>query len=247
MSRSDEIIRIVSDYKKIEVNQLSQLLNVSNVTIRKDLDKLEEKGIINRQHGFALINNTDDINFRLAKNYDLKRKIAVKAAENILDGDTVMIESGSTCALLAEELAFNRKNVTIITNSVFIANYIRKSDSVKVILLGGEYQNNSQVNVGPLIKKVVDEFYVDKLFIGIDGFDPVRGFRSNDLARSEAIHVMAAVAKEVVILTDASKFNQNGTVTCFSFPEISQVFTDKSINAESQKILDLKKIKVTTI
>lgn len=109
MSRSDEIIRIVSDYKKIEVNQLSQLLNVSNVTIRKDLDKLEEKGIINRQHGFALINNTDDINFRLAKNYDLKRKIAVKAAENILDGDTVMIESGSTCALLAEELAFNRK------------------------------------------------------------------------------------------------------------------------------------------
>lgn len=96
MSRSDEIIRIVSDYKKIEVNQLSQLLNVSNVTIRKDLDKLEEKGIINRQHGFALINNTDDINFRLAKNYDLKRKIAVKAAENILDGDTVMIESGST-------------------------------------------------------------------------------------------------------------------------------------------------------
>ena len=246
MSRSDEIIRIVSDYKKIEVNQLSQLLNVSNVTIRKDLDKLEEKGIINRQHGFALINNTDDINFRLAKNYDLKRKIAVKAAENILDGDTVMIESGS-CALLAEELAFNRKNVTIITNSVFIANYIRKSDSVKVILLGGEYQNNSQVNVGPLIKKVVDEFYVDKLFIGIDGFDPVRGFSRNDLARSEAIHVMAAAAKEVIILTDASKFNQNGTVTCFSFPEISQVFTDKSINAESQKILDLKKIKVTTI
>ena len=239
MSRSDEIIRIVSDYKKIEVNQLSQLLNVSNVTIRKDLDKLEEKGIINRQHGFALINNTDDINFRLAKNYDLKRKIAVKAAENILDGDTVMIESGS-CALLAEELAFNRKNVTIITNSVFIANYIRKSDSVKVILLGGEYQNNSQVNVGPLIKKVVDEFYVDKLFIGIDGFDPVRGFSRNDLARS-------AAAKEVIILTDASKFNQNGTVTCFSFPEISQVFTDKSINAESQKILDLKKIKVTTI
>lgn len=150
---------------------------------------MKKKGIINRQHGFALINNTDDINFRLAKNYDLKRKIAIKAAENILDGDTVMIESGSTCALLAEELAFNRKNVTIITNSVFIANYIRKSDSVKVILLGGEYQNNSQVNVGPLIKKVVDEFYVDKLFIGIDGFDPIRGFRSNDLARSEAIHV----------------------------------------------------------
>lgn len=94
---------------------------------------------------------------------------------------------------------------------------------------------------------MVDEFYVDKLFIGIDGFDPVRGFRSNDLARSEAIHVMAAAAKEVIILTDASKFNQNGTVTCFSFPEISQVFTDKSINAGSQKILGLKKIKVTTI
>ena len=247
MPRSDKIIRLVSEYKKIEVTQLSQLLKVSNVTIRKDLDKLEEKGIINRQHGFALINNTDDINFRLAKNYELKRKIASKAAENILDGDTVMIESGSTCALLAEELAFKRKNITIITNSVFIANYVRKSDSVKVILLGGEYQSNAQINVGPLIKKVVDEFYVDKLFIGIDGFDEQKGFRSNDLARSEAIRTMSNAAKEVIILTDSSKFNHNGTVAAFSFSDIAQVFTDKSVSKKVEDILIRQQIQVTTV
>lgn len=244
MSRSEEIIKIVSDAKKIEVNKLAQLLDVSNVTIRKDLDKLEEKGIINRQHGFAVINNTDDINFRLAKNYDLKRKIALKAAENILDGDVIMIESGSTCALLAEELAFNRKNITLITNSVFIANYVRKSDAIKVILLGGEYQSNSQVNVGPLIKKVVDEFYVDKLFIGIDGFDEVRGFRSNDIDRSDTTHLMSAAAKEVIILTDASKFQQNGTVTEFSFSEISKVYTDGSISDKIKSFLTQNQIDV---
>lgn len=76
------------------------------------------------------------MNYRLAYNYDLKRKISREAAKLINNGETVMIESGSTCALLAEELAFNKNDVTIITNSCFIASYIRKAELVKVILLG---------------------------------------------------------------------------------------------------------------
>ena len=155
MTREEEIISIVSQKKKIEVNELSELLNVSKVTIRKDLDKLESRGLLHRQHGFALLNNMDDINYRLAQNYDLKRKIALEASKIVNDGDVIMIESGSTCALLAEELAFNRNDITIITNSCFIASYIRKADSVKVILIGGEYQKESQVNVGPLVKQVI--------------------------------------------------------------------------------------------
>ena len=126
MTREEEIITIVSEKKKIEVNELADLLKVSRVTIRKDLDKLESRGILHRQHGFAVLNNQDDINYRLAINYDLKRKIAKKAAELVKDGEMVMIESGSTCALLAEELAYNKNDVTIITNSCFIASYVRK-------------------------------------------------------------------------------------------------------------------------
>lgn len=237
MSREEEIISIVSKQKKIEVNELSRLLDVSKVTIRKDLDKLESRGILHRQHGFAVLNNQDDINYRLAQNYDQKRKIALKAAELVHDGEVVMIESGSTCTLLAEELAFHKEEVTIITNSCFIASYIRKAETVKVILLGGEYQKESQVNVGPLVKKVISEFFVDKLFIGIDGFDPKRGFTGSDITRSDTAHTLATSANQTIILTDSSKFAKKGTVTEFSFNEIAQIFTDDALPQEAADFL----------
>ena len=103
MTREEEIISIVSQKKKIEVNELSELLNVSKVTIRKDLDKLESRGLLHRQHGFALLNNMDDINYRLAQNYDLKRKIALEASKIVNDGDVIMIESGSTSKIFTDD------------------------------------------------------------------------------------------------------------------------------------------------
>ena len=242
MSREEEIIATVSEKKKIEVNELAERLNVSTVTIRKDLDKLEQRGIIHRQHGFALINNQDDINYRLSKNYDLKRKIALAAAEQVVDGETVMIESGSTCALLAEELAFNRNDITIITNSCFIASYVRKSETVKIILLGGDYQKESQVNVGPLLGQSAKNFFVNKLFVGIDGFDMNRGFTGSDLARSDATKTLSQFAEKTIILTDSSKFESRGVISQFSFNEIAEVYTDGGISQEHQQFLQEKEI-----
>lgn len=247
MSREEEIISIVSQKKKIEVNELSKLLNVSKVTIRKDLDRLEARGLLHRQHGFALLNNMDDINYRLAQNYDLKRKIALEASKLVTDGEVIMIESGSTCALLAEELAFNRNDITIITNSCFIASYVRKADSVKVILIGGEYQKESQVNVGPLVKQLISEFYVDKLFVGIDGFDQRRGFTGSDITRCDTTRMLATAAQQTIVLTDSSKFSQNGVVSEFAFDEISKVYTDAGISEEVLNFLTEQKINVTTI
>ena len=247
MSRQEEIVKIVSEHKKIEVNELSKKLEVSKVTIRKDLDKLESRGILHRVHGYAVLNSEDDLNYRLAINYELKRKIAKEAAKEVEDNETVLIESGSTCALLAEELAFNRKNVTIITNSSFIAGYVRNSESVNVILLGGEYQKKSQVNIGVLTELAINQFYIDKLFIGIDGVDEKRGFTSVDLRRSETARIMAEQAENVIILTDSSKFDAKGTVTEFQFSEVTKVYTDSSIRMEDKHFLNHHHIQVITV
>ena len=189
----------------------------------------------------------DDINYRLAQNYDLKRKIALEASKIVNDGEVIMIESGSTCALLAEELAFNRSDITIITNSCFIASYVRKAESVKVILIGGEYQKESQVNVGPLVKQVISEFYVDKLFVGIDGFDQRRGFTGSDITRCDTTRMLATAAEQTIVLTDSSKFSQNGVVSEFAFNEISKVFTDGMINKEALEFLQKEEIDVFTV
>lgn len=238
MAREDEIIAIVNQRKKVEVNELAELLNVSKVTIRKDLDRLEERGMIHRQHGFAEINNQGDLNYRLATNYELKKKIAMRARDIVNDGETIIIESGSTCVLLAEEIAMHCKDVTIITNSCFLAAYVRKYDNIEIILLGGEYQKDSQVNVGPLIKTVIDHFYVDKLFVGIDGYNPKGIFTGSDLARADASKLMAQSANKVIILTDSSKFIQRGLVTEFNVSEIDTIFTDEGIDLQISRQLE---------
>ena len=143
---------------------LATKLGVSQVTVRKDLDNLESRGIIKREHGFALLCSSNDINGRIAYHYEEKRKIALKAAELIEDGDTIMIESGSCCALLADALTQLHKDVTIITNSAFIAEYIRGKSNFQIVLLGGIYQQDAQVMVGPMIQECVSNFFC-RLFL----------------------------------------------------------------------------------
>ena len=143
--RQDKIIELVSENHRMDVVTLANILQVSQVTVRKDLDVLVERRIIQREHGYAVINETGDLSTRIGHNYNRKKKIAALAASMVHDGETVMIESGTTCALLAEELATHKKNVTIITNSAFTASYIKEAPNAKIVLLGGDYQLKSQV------------------------------------------------------------------------------------------------------
>ena len=145
-----------------------------------------------------------------------------------------MIESGSCCALLALEIAQTKKDVTIITNSAFIADYIRKTGNCRIILLGGEYQNESQVMVGPMTRMCVEAFYVDKLFIGIDGFSIDSGFTGNDFMRCEAVRDMAKQANQVIVVSESGKFKQKGTVKLLDLQQISCVVSDERLD-EQQK------------
>lgn len=116
-----------------------------------------------------------------------------------------------------------------------------------MILIGGEYQKESQVNVGPLVKQVINEFYVDKLFVGIDGFDKRRGFTGSDITRCDTTRMLATAANQTIVLTDSSKFSQNGVVSEFAFSEVSKVYTDGMIEDEARKFLQKENIEVFTV
>ncbi len=246
INRYTKLLEIVNENKRIEVSKLAELLKVSQVTIRKDLGALEEKGLLKREHGYAVMTSSDDINSRLAFNYDIKRKIAHLASELVSDGETIMIESGSSCALLAEELAYNKKDITIITNSTFIASYIREGNA-KVVLLGGDYQPESQVVVGPLTRKSVKDFFVDKLFVGTDGYNSKIGFTGKNLMRTETVKAMAESADKIVILTVSSKFSERGVVSQFKTDEVDYVLTDTNIPEEVLESLRKEKVHVQMV
>lgn len=245
--RHNKILELLTEHKKIEVVKLSELLGVSQVTIRKDLIHLENSGMIVREHGYATLNESDDINIRLAYHYDIKQKIASQAAAMVDHGETIMIESGSCCALLALELAKTKKDITLITNSAFIADYVRKAGNMRIVLLGGEYQNESQVMVGPMTRKCVETFFVDKLFIGTDGFSEATGFTGNDYMRSETVQDMAKQANRVIIVTDSNKFHQKGVVNLIDIQQVSCIVTDSDIPAQAEDYLLQHNIEVKKV
>lgn len=235
--RHVKLLGFVNESGRIEVAILSEKLDVSQVTIRKDLALLEEKGLLKREHGFAVMINSDDISNRLAFNYEVKHRIAALAAKIVENGETVMIESGSCCALLAQELATNKRDVTIITNSAFIASYIRECPHGKVVLLGGDYQRESQVVVGPITRKCIECFYVDKLFVGTDGFTEKAGFTGKNHMRAETVRVMAENANSVIVLTESTKFSKQGVVAQFKANEVTTLVTDSKIPEEIKDLL----------
>ena len=242
--RTKRILAILARNKKADVTELSDQLGVSMVTIRKDLDELERKGFIIRKQGYAELNESDDISSRLAYHYGEKRRIARKAAELISDGDTIMIESGSCCALLADILGTSGKRINIITNSCFIADYVRHHGNIEVTLLAGQYQKESQCLVGPMIRETADNFHVSYFFIGTDGYSETTGFTNRDPLRAQAVRDMAHSADTVIILTESNKFSVAGTNPLNIKNRNHTVITDSSIPEAMMKSLAEKKIEV---
>lgn len=242
--RDAMILEILSECGKIEVTALAEQLAVSQVTVRKDLDALEQKGIIRREHGYAVFGGGDDINNRLAFHYEEKRVIAKRAADLVSAGETVMIENGSCCALLAEEIAKTKPGATIITNSAFIASYIRRIDGARVVLLGGDFQKDAQVMVGPILKTCVAQFFVDKLFIGADGFHPKMGFTGSNHLRAQAVRDMAEHAEQVIAVTESTKFTRHSVVPLNIAQQVKIAVTDSDLPPKTEELLIKHGIKI---
>ena len=131
-----------------------------------------------------------------------------------------------------EEIAKTKPNVSIITHSVYIADHAAKLGNNKIILLGGEYQKEAEVMVGPLVRLTAKQYFVDKIFLGTDGFVKNIGFMGSDSLRTEAIKNMIDSARNIIVLTDSTKFNKMGVIIQFGLAKVVKIITDKNISKE---------------
>lgn len=223
--RQKNIINILAEQANASVNLLSEKLKVSGVTIRHDLNFLESEGLLKRVHGGAVLRDADDIEIRLGINFEIKQRIARKAAEQVLPGETVMIESGSINALLARELV-QKEDITLITSNAFIARQFRNNKNTNIILLGGIYQPVSESMVGKLAKTGIDQVHFSKAFIGIDGFTPETGFTSRDILRSEISAYIVDKCGNNYVVTDSSKFGKLELTSICHPNQVQHVITD---------------------
>jgi DeoR/GlpR family transcriptional regulator of sugar metabolism len=231
------------------VAELAAELNVSEVSIRKSLDELERQGIVRRFHGVARIYDGDDIPFRMHVHYSEKQAIADKAASLVEMGDTVMLEAGSAIAMFAQRIK-NVPGLTVITSNLFIARSFRGS-KVRVIVLGGLYQEESESLVGPSVCESIRNIGFSKSFFGVSGFTISDGFMLNDIARAEVTRAIlgrgAECGARAWILSDSSKFGVSHAANiCSDLSLIAGVVTDPGIPDEYRRHLEASGVKVLT-
>jgi len=234
--RQNRILEILGKDNQDSVVTLSEILGVSSVTIRQDLNHLEAEGLLKRVHGGAVLKDGDDLDNRLGKNYEKKLKIAKKVATLVHEGETILIESGSANVLLARELVKIHK-VTIMTTNVYIARQFRKNEQANVVILGGIYQHDSETLVGKITKACIDQVNIDKAFIGIDGYTAENGFMLRDMFRAEISSYIIEKAKDLFVVSDSSKFGCTGLTSICSLKDIQHVATDKDLEPRYRKEL----------
>lgn len=234
-ARHQQIIQLVSERGSISVSELSQITRVSEVTVRQDLNILEKGGFLRRVHGSAVAPESDDVGSRMHTRYTIKKRLAEHAASLVNAGEVVFIEGGSTNALLARELS-ERRDVTIVTVSHYIATLLRETDG-DVIILGGLYQKSSESVVGPLTRFCIQHLNFHKAFIGIDGWDPVTGFTGRNMLRSDVVNALMAKETHTVALTDSSKFGQIHPYPLASEYPFNHVITDTGIADNCRDVL----------
>jgi DeoR family galactitol utilization operon repressor len=212
----------------LSVASLARELAVSEVTIRSDLKALEEKGFINRTRGGAYPAFYKDIIDRQRLRVEEKNRIARAAAEFVHDGDSIMIEAGTTTALIARYLT-GRRGVQVVTNSTLVFSYARLNPALNIILTGGVFRKETESLVGPVTLKAISEFNVSLAFVGTDGFSVERGLTTQLVEGSEVVKAMRSRAKETWLVADSSKYGESGFVNVLALSEVDGIITDSGI------------------
>lgn len=213
--RRNEIINMVRLETRASVEQLAEALGASRETIRRDLSELDSRGFLRKVHGGAVISEPDTpdnlegpFSVRMAQNLRAKRAIAKAVASRLRAGDSLLIDTGSTTLVLAEELS-SISGLTVITNSAAIAALAAKGPESKVFLIGGEYRRSGQENVGEIAVQQIAQFRAMHAILTVAAVAQT-GYMDHDFQEAQVARAMSRQAASVTVLADSSKMGRLG-------------------------------------
>ncbi len=226
---------------QVDVNALSKELGVSEVTIRNDLTKLEEKKMLIRARGGAIKLDGVGKDFHLAdknkQHYQEKQRIGQAAAALVEDNDTIILDSGTTTIEIAKHLS-HIKNLTVITNALNVANEVASYDNTTVIIPGGVLRKNSLSLIGAAAGESFKNYFCDKLFLAVDGFSTAHGLSTPNVDEAHLNRIMIEISKKVIVVSDSSKFLRRSLALIAPVSKVDTVVTDTGILPEDQKKLE---------
>ncbi len=234
----------------VKVQELSEALGVSEVTIRKDLKRLESKKMLFRNHGSA--SNLSSI--ILDKHIDVKEKLFKeekqrigKAANRMLEpNDKIIIASGTTLLAFANEINVN-DNITVITSSVKVSYTLCYDPNIEIIQLGGIMRKNSVSVIGHYAENILESLSCNKLFLGVDGIDLDYGLSTSDMSEARINQQMIDASQKIIVVTDSSKFGKRGFCKICDLNKIHHIITDVNAPAHIIDMIREKDIEVTLV
>ncbi len=247
--RHKAILESLRNSGSVDVGVLSQQLKVSAVTIRKDLDMLEEKKLLYRTHGGAIIADpyiaTRKVSEKEKLHPELKRRIGQRAVELLSPQDALIIASGTTVQAFAR--CIPNMKMTIITSAMNVVMELLDKPDIEIIQLGGIIRHSSASVVSEYAIRMLDNFACNKLFLGVDGIDPEYGLSTTHLQEASLNRMMIHSATKTIVLADSSKFGRRGFSKICDMSDIDHVITDSGTPAKMLDAMAEQGVKVTVV
>jgi DeoR family transcriptional regulator of aga operon len=235
---------------KVNVLDLCAALNVSSVTIRKDLKLLEDKNLLFRTHGGGTSSNpyTIDrpVNEKEKIRSEEKMDIGAAAARLIEPDDCIIIASGTTVLSLARNIK-PEGHLTVITAALNVATELNHHPQVEVLVLGGILRKSSSSATGLYAERVLDDFSCSKLFLGVDGIDLDFGLTTTHVQEAQLNRKMIAASQKTIVLADSSKFGKRGFGRICGLEDVEQIITDSGISDHLVEKLKGMGIEITIV
>jgi DeoR family transcriptional regulator, fructose operon transcriptional repressor len=250
IKRLEIISQLLSETGSVDATKLSERFAVTPKTIRKDLDKLESMGLLDRVHGGAILKRTDNSVFpieqRKLKNLSEKQRIGAAALEYVNEGDSIIIDGGTTTLELARLLG--EKKILAITSDLKITMELMNKPNVDLFVTGGRLRRQGAYTLlGRDAEKVLEKYKAKKVFLGTTALDLKNGLSVLNSDEAEVKKAMIAAAQEVICLVDHSKFHHVTFAPFCSIEDIDTLITDSRILPEEQEELERRGVRVRAV
>ncbi len=243
--RRQKVLELVNERGFVALGELAKTLNASESTIRRDLDYWHQHGLVKRTHGGAMFREDAQgmpaLEDRTSREIEEKRQIAQAAAVRIQDGDSILIDGGTTTLELARILL--GRPLQIVTNSLPIANLFASSPETDLVMLGGYIYPRTGVALGPLTIRMLEDVHVRQLIMGVGGITAQGLFNSN-LLLVETEQAMMRTADEVVVLADHTKLGQKALAFLCGLNAVDTLIVDAGVKPEQRTLVGQAEVKL---
>jgi len=247
--RKKVILEMLNNQESITIQEVVKRCDVSEITIRRDFDELESKGLMIRTHGGAVKSKAGDQLFmydlKINQNRTNKEAICEVASQFIKNDDIIFIDCGTTLIHLTKFIP-KLDSLIVITNSLPVVSELINFPTIKLILLGGEAVNERKAIYGPFAERSISQYHANKAFIGADGVSIKKGLSSFDEKEAAITLRMAENADEVFLLCDSSKIEKNSFVKFASLSSINYLITDKEVDKKYISEYKAHNVKIIT-